>query len=64
MPNDRIGRKSRRPRARVQFDPHYFIGFVRGGRVTPRSARSAGGPWVRYDITLEDVLEDLTYGQD
>jgi len=54
--------RSRRPR--VYLDPHYFTGFIQRRAHGLGNSRKARVSWVSYRITMAEVLEDLSYGQD
>ena len=61
--NTRTG-SNRSRRRRTYLDPHYFSGFIEKGAQGLGNSRKARVSWMSYEITMADVLEDLSYGRD
>ena len=58
-------KRSNRSRSRRTYlDPHYFVGSIQRLAQGLGNSRKARASWVSYRITIAEVLEDLTYGQD
>ncbi len=57
-------RSNRSRRHRTYLDPHYFSGFIQRRAHGLGNSRKARVSWVSYEITMAEVLEDLSYGQD
>ncbi len=57
-------RRTRPRRGRTYLDPHYFSGFTQKRPQGIGNSRKSRVSWVSYRITMADLLEDLSYGQD
>jgi len=56
--------RTRSRRGRTYLDPHYFSGFIKKRSQGLGNSRKVRPSWVSYQITMTEVLEDLSYGQD
>jgi len=56
--------RTRSRRGRTYLDPHYFSEFIRKRSPALGNSRKVRPSWVSYQITMAEVLEDLSYGQD
>ena len=63
MRTNKRTRSSRSRRRRTYLDPHYFSGFIHKRAHGPGNSRKARVSWVGYEITMAEVLQDLSYGR-
>ncbi len=63
QPNRRI-HANRSQSRRIHLDPHYFTGFIQRHAHSLGNSHKPRVSQVSYDITMAEVLEDLSYGRD